>query len=299
MRTSPTWWILGAGALGRLFGARLTTTLSLHLIGRRPDDGPLRYHAPCGEIHDVDVARTTLATLALHTHARPALVVLATKSYATLTAVEELAGHVDPQTPLLSLQNGFSIQPRLAKIWAGPVLCASTTEGAYVEGETGVVHAGTGTTWIGDIDNTWPILARDSVYWLNQAGFSAYHDVAIVQRLWHKLAINAAINPLVARYRIRNGQLRDQPFRRMVDSIINEIGPLLEGEGVVPPPAGWHTLVWEVIGATANNRASMLQDVLAGRPTEREAILGPLLAIAKRQRCTAPTLETLYHDTPS
>ncbi len=299
MRPAPTWWVLGAGALGRLFAIRLTTTLSLHLIGRRPDDSPLRYHAPSGEIHDVDVARTTLATLALHTHARPALVVLATKSHATLSAVEELAAHIDPQTPLLSLQNGFSIQPRLADIWAGPVLCASTTEGAYVESNAGVVHAGTGTTWVGDIDNTWPALARDCVYWLNLAGLSAYHDDAIVQRLWHKLAINAAINPLVARYRIRNGQLRDRPFRRMVDTVIDEIGPLLEGEGVTPPPAGWHTLVWEVIAATANNRASMLQDVLAGRPTEREAILRPLLTAAERQRCAAPTLETLYHDTPS
>lgn len=85
----------------------------------------------------------------------------------------------------------------------------------------------------------------------------------------------------------------------MVDTVIDEIGPLLEGEGVTPPPAGWHTLAWEVIAATANNRASMLQDVLAGRPTEREAILRPLLTAAERQRCAAPTLETLYHDTPS
>lgn len=297
MRTSLTWWILGAGALGRVFAAHLTTSLSLHLLSRRPDDRPLRYYAPTGEIREMDVARTTLATLALHTHAHPALVVLATKSHATLTAVEELADHIDPQTPLLSLQNGFSIQPRLAEIWAGPLLCASTTEGAYIEGNAGVVHAGTGTTWIGDIDNAWPYLARDVVYWLNQSGLNAYHDAAIMQRLWHKLAINAAINPLVARYRIRNGQLRDQPFRRMVDSIINEIGPLLEGEGVIPPQAGWHALVWNVIAGTANNRASMLQDVLAGKPTEREAILGPLLAAAERQRRTAPTLETLYHDT--
>jgi len=299
MDSSPTWWILGAGALGRLFAARLTTTLSLHLIGRHPAGAPLHYHALSSECSSVDVARTTLSALASKAHVRPSLVVLATKSYATLTAVEELAAHVAPQTPLLSLQNGFSIQPRLAELWAGPVLCASTTEAAYVEGDTGVVHAGKGTTWVGDLDNAWPTLARDCVYWLEKAGFSAYHDTAIVQRLWHKLAINAAINPLVARYRIRNGQLRDRPFRRMVDAVIDEIGSLLEEEGVVPPQAGWHTLVWEVIVATANNRASMLQDVLAGRSTERDAILRPLLAAAKRQRRYAPTLETLYHDTPS
>jgi 2-dehydropantoate 2-reductase len=40
-------------------------------------------------------------------------------------------------------------------------------------------------------------------------------------------------------------------------------------------------------------RNSMLQDLAAGRRTEAGAILGPLLAAAKRRRVPAPTLEIL------
>ena len=40
-------------------------------------------------------------------------------------------------------------------------------------------------------------------------------------------------------------------------------------------------------------RNSMLQDLAAGRRTEARAILGPLLAAAKRRKVPAPTLETL------
>ncbi len=72
----------------------------------------------------------------------------------------------------------------------------------------------------------------------------------------------------------------------------------MAAERIEPPAIGWSAHVWGVIEATANNRASMLQDVLAGRPTEREAILGPLLEAATRHGLDVPVLTELYRDTP-
>ena len=51
--------------------------------------------------------------------------------------------------------------------------------------------------------------------------------------------------------------------------------------------------MWRVIDGTAGNRASMLQDLLAGRPTEHEAILGPLLDAADTHGLQAPRLAEL------
>ena len=42
-----------------------------------------------------------------------------------------------------------------------------------------------------------------------------------------------------------------------------------------------------------HQRNSMLQDLAAGRKTEADAILGPLLKAARRGDVPAPTLETL------
>ncbi|MDO0946357.1 ketopantoate reductase family protein [Chromohalobacter israelensis] len=303
MPASSPWWLLGAGAMGRLFAARLSVARPVCLIGRRDAPNVLHYRDPSGVDHALDVPCCTLTSLAVSDPTPPGLVVLATKSHDTQSALDALSAHVDARTPLLLLQNGFRVQPIVTRQWLGPVLCASTTEGAYVEsapdGGTRVVHAGTGVTWIGDLDHTWPDLAHGVVEALTAAGMRAQVDDDIAQRLWHKLAVNAAINPLVARHRIRNGQLRDRPFRRMVDALINEIGPLIEGQGIEPPAAGWSALIWQVIEATADNRASMLQDVLAGRPTEREAILGPLRDAARRQQRSTPSLDALYRDTPS
>ena len=200
-------------------------------------------------------------------------------------------------TPLVLWQNGFGCQPRLSARHDGPVLCATTTEGAWLAGDARVVHAGHGYTFIGDLADRHSRLAGTLAAALSHAGLPTEAVSDIRTRLWQKLAVNAAINPLVARFRIRNGQLRDRPFRPLVEAVIEEVAAIMAAEGIAPPegagPAGWRTLVWQVVAGTATNRASMLQDVLADRPTEREAILDPLLAAAQRHGIETPRLAEL------
>ncbi|MDX5376178.1 MAG: 2-dehydropantoate 2-reductase, partial [Halomonas sp.] len=223
----------------------------------------------------------------------PAFLHLTAKAYAAEAAYAAAMSRLPSAPTLVLWQNGYQIQPDLDRRHPAPVLCASTTEGAWVNGDEGVTHAGRGTTYLGDLANRHAPACRELAGLLGQAGLTAEAVEDIETRLWHKLAVNAAINPLVARFRIRNGQLRDRPFRPMVERIIAEVASILASENVPPPTAGWHSLVWQVIAGTANNRASMLQDVMAGRPTEREAILGPLLAAAQRHGIAAPCLSEL------
>ena len=49
-----------------------------------------------------------------------------------------------------------------------------------------------------------------------------------------------------------------------------------------------------VAAATARNRSSMLQDVLAGRRTEIEHLTGALLRLARRHEVPAPTHRAVY-----
>ncbi|WP_129140362.1 ketopantoate reductase family protein [Modicisalibacter coralii] len=289
------WLILGAGSLGRLLAARLSGRQALALIGRRASVRALNLTTPEGRTTDHAVPRIVMAD-ALY---RPGLVHVTTKSHAVETALEELAGHIAADTPLVLWQNGFQVQPRVTRDWLGPVLCAVTSEGAYVDGEDGIVHAGHGTTHLGNLDGEHAALATSVARTLSAAGLPGRACDDIRRRLWHKLAVNAAINPMVAIHRIRNGGLRDPAHRPRVAAIIAEVATVMAAERIEPPQAGWSAHVWGVIEATAGNRASMLQDVLAGRPTEREAILGPLREAAARHGLETPVLETLWRDTPS
>ncbi|WP_319799264.1 2-dehydropantoate 2-reductase [Halomonas sp. M20] len=286
--------ILGPGALGRLLAAYLDQQNRVALIGRQASSRPINLVTPEGEILSRPVPRIT----ADQAPRQPALVHLATKAYAAQQALAELAEHIDPATPLVLWQNGFQVQEPLTRRWPGPVLCATTTEGAYTQGEDGVVHAGRGHTFVGHLDGGYPELADNVAKMLARASLSAEPCDDTRRRLWHKLAVNAAINPLVARYRIRNGQLRDRPFRPMVTAIIGDLNSVMEAEGITTPENGWEAMIWKVIETTANNRASMLQDVLANRPTERDAILGPLFEAARRHDIATPHLNALWDSTP-
>ncbi|MFG6137463.1 ketopantoate reductase family protein [Halomonas sp. B23F22_10] len=286
--------ILGPGAVGRLLALHLAATMPVTLIGRRELPRRQTLTTPTGETHSHEIDSVTPATLADGLAARADILHLTTKAYAAEAAFEAIAPRLAPDTPLVLWQNGYGVQPRLSERWDGPVLCASTTEGAYLDGDAGVVHAGRGQTVIGDLAGRHAELAETVATRLSTAGLAAGAVDDIRVRLWHKLAVNAAINPLVARFRIRNGQLRDRPFRPMVEAVIEEVSAVMAAEAIPAPASGWSARVWSVVSATANNRASMLQDVLAGRPTEHDAILGPLLAAGRRHGLATPVLTGLH-----
>lgn len=63
----------------------------------------------------------------------------------------------------------------------------------------------------------------------------------------------------------------------------------MAAEGVPAPTGGWFVQAWGLVDGAANNRASMLQDVLAERPTEIEATL--LQAVARRHSVDMPALD--------
>lgn len=286
--------IVGPGALGRLVGLSLAAAGRVTLAGRRPLPAEQTLITPEGDALTLSVPTLTLDRLPPLT---ADVVHLTTKAYTTEAAYAAIATRLAPGTPLVLWQNGFGCQPRLSGCHNGPVLCATTTEGAWLAGDDRVVHAGHGITLLGDLANRHLPLARSLAATLTAAGLATEAVPDIRTRLWQKLAVNAAINPLVACFRIRNGQLRDRPFRPMVEAVIEEVAAIMAAEGIAPPhgagAAGWRALVWQVVAGTATNRASMLQDVLAGRPTEREAILGPLLTAARRHGLEVPRLAEL------
>ena len=295
--TPSTHWIVGPGALGRLLAVRLAQQVSVRLVGRCWLPRRQILVTPAGDVLAETLAVARIDTLPSET---PAVVHLTTKAHAAETAYDVVAARLPADVPLVLWQNGFTCQPRLTERHHGPVICASTTEGAHVQTEDRVTHAGHGHTYLGALDAHHASLSLSVARTLTAAGLPAEAVDDIHVRLWRKLAVNAAINPLVARFAIRNGQLRDPPFRPLVDERILEVSAILDAEGVSPPGGdgqeGWQRLVWQVIEATANNRASMLQDMLAGRLTEHEAILAPLLAAATRHGVLAPHLTQHLHD---
>ncbi|NVF14195.1 ketopantoate reductase family protein [Vreelandella maris] len=296
-----THWILGPGAIGRLLAHSLAPFAEVALIGRRGFPAQQRLMTPEGEARTQRLPSLTAGQLAVDAPEPPALLHITTKAMSAEAALESTANSLPSTTPLVLWQNGFLAQPRITQTWPGPVLCATTTEGAYLTGDDGVVHAGRGHTFVGDLNNRHGELAETLAQTLTQAGLTATAVTDIRQRLWQKLAVNAAINPLVALNGVRNGELRDDAYAGRVVAVVQEVAAIMLAEGIAPPNNGqggasWLALVWQVIENTANNKASMLQDIEAKRPTERGAILGPLIESADRHGLACNTLQALNNE---
>ena len=293
-----THWIIGPGAIGRLLGHSLATFAATTLISRRALPEQQILTTPEGEQREQLLTILTAAQLASEPHEPPSFMHITTKAMAADAVLESLAGIIPPSTPLVLWQNGFLAQPSMTQTWTGPVLCATTTEGAYLTSDDGVVHAGRGHTFVGDLNNQHGELADELARTLIQAGLAATAVDDIRQRLWQKLAVNAAINPLVALHGVRNGELRGAAYFDRVVAVVKEVAAIMFAEGIQPPNNGqgeeaWLALVWQVVKNTANNKASMLQDVEAKRPTERGAILGPLIESAQRHGLSCEVLQAL------
>ncbi|WP_422101813.1 ketopantoate reductase family protein [Vreelandella sp.] len=293
-----THWILGPGAIGRLLAHSLAPLVDVSVIGRRALPSRQLLTTPEGEARAQHLTSLAAEQLVADTPAPPAFVHITTKAMAAEAALSSIASVLPSSTPLVLWQNGFYAQPRITQTWPGPVLCATTTQGAYLTGDDGVVHAGRGPTFVGDLDNQHTGLAESLAAQLSEAGLTASAVGDIRSRLWQKLAVNAAINPLVALHGVRNGELRGDAYSGRVVAVVHEVAAILTKEGVLPPNGGegdaaWLALVWQVVENTANNKASMLQDVEAKRLTERGAILGPLIECAERYGLGCEVLKEL------
>ncbi len=285
------WHVLGAGSLGMLWAARLARAgLPVQLIVR--DEQRLAAYRQAGGITLIEQGQSRhypLAAQCLADQAPIGRLLLACKAYDAEAAIAAVLPRLSQGAELILLQNGLGSQQAVAALApAARCLLASSTEGAYRDGDWRVVFAGAGHTWLGD-----PLEAAPPA-WLGELTSAAIpHDwsPSILDRLWRKLALNCAINPLTVLYDCRNGELAAYPEE--IAGLCAELGQLLATAGRTAAAEGLHQEVLGLIQRTAANYSSMHQDVAQGRRTEIAYLLGFACATAERLALGLPQLEAL------
>ncbi len=201
---------------------------------------------------------------------------LTTKAQQSEAALQSLQDRLTPDATVVVLQNGLGVQDWLATRYPGiHIIAATTTEGANRPTPRHIRHAGHGTTWLGP----WraeDATAADAVFaqW-SALAMPIEFDPDIAQRLWEKLVMNCAINPLTALLDCRNGELEQQEeTRRIMQAVVNEVATLMGAAGRPADAGKLYEKVLAVAQRTGANLSSMLQDRRAGRDTEIEFING-------------------------
>lgn len=266
--------IVGAGALGLNFAARLAAVGPVAVVARSA--------ARAAELRaGVTVGGQLFRPDAFGPDDLPEAewAILLVKTYDTASAARTALA-MQPRG-VLSLQNGL-VEAELRGVCGGlPAGQGITTEGAFREGAR-VAPSGAGETLL-------PPGFEAVAGLLAAAGLSARVEPEIAAARLAKLLMNLAINPLAAIFRVNNGALLEPSLRRLLDALVAEAWPVLRAEGLLLDEAAAHARVAAVATATGANRASMLQDVLAGRRTEIDAITGAFLVMADAQGAPVPT----------
>ena len=123
---------------------------------------------------------------------------------------------------------------------------------------------------------------------LDHAGIDAKLSNEMSNRLYHKLLINAVINPLTAIYGVTNGDLPQDPMRKKLMAALHaESEAILKAVGWRHDEDSWERLL-TICKQTASNESSMLRDVKAGRMTEVDWINGGIAELAKRFNMQSP-----------
>jgi 2-dehydropantoate 2-reductase len=237
----------------------------------------------------------------LNSHVPARWILLMTKQGAIGEVLERIkpAGNMGRDMGVVCLQNGIGHIERIRQACPGAVVYpAVTTEGAKRQGVASVVHAGSGVTEIGWLDELEEAQAgnfKECV--LNRllaAGFDACLSEEIENGMYRKLLMNAVINPLTAIWRVRNGELLSDPGRIHIMRKLYEEGIRVYDANAIPWDSAWWDQIMNVCQTTAENHSSMLADVLAQSTTEVASINGQLVQMAERAGISAPTHAVLW-----
>ncbi|OSP90878.1 2-dehydropantoate 2-reductase [Burkholderia pseudomallei] len=290
--------ILGAGAMGSLFGGLLAeadqhvTLLDindahLHAITTHG----LRLETDTGDRHvrNLQALRPGDATDV------PDLLIVFTKAMHTRAALASVRHLIGESTHVLTLQNGLGNVEALASVVPQErIFVGVTTWPADLAGPGHVRSHGAGAIRLMTADGAQRPLLTPVVDTLSAAGLNCQADANVWGAVWEKVAFNAALNPLCT---VLNqpvdalGAVEDGPTLAL--SIVDEVLTVARASGITVNAAKVSDNVRHAIVAHRGHKPSMLQDVLAGRPTEIESINGAVVATARRHGVPVPHTETL------
>ena len=299
--------IYGAGALGQAIGCMLAADghrVDLLLRPRFVDalkTSGLEVTGIFGEYRVAANQLGRLASLKGQNGGEYDAVLLTTKTYDTDRAITEIAGMRDCYCPVASLQNGCGNLEKLGER-LGPerALAGRVITGFEIErpGSVRITVSADAAHIGGCVRGAIPGAAKRLAEALAHAGLPSIAVDDVYQSLFAKLLYNCALNPLGAVLGVHYGALADSVETRMImDQVIEETFAVIAAMGGTTPwpnAAAYQKVFYgQLVPATYNHRASMLQDLENNKPTEVEAMVGYVAAQGRKYGVGTPCCDLL------
>jgi 2-dehydropantoate 2-reductase len=279
--------VLGAGAIGSLYGAKLAGTNDVTLVGR-PDH--VRAIQQTGlRIEGIEAQTVRVGAITRVGKLEPnTLILLTTKVPATATALEPVAPFVRDDTTVVALQNGLNSEAVVRKALRGHgvVLRGISQFGAIFERAGVIRYMASGYTLLENHARSQRIASV-----LNAAGLDCRIPADMTTEVWRKLVFNCVVNPITTIIGGEVGEIVDPRLTRLKELVIDECLTVAAAEGVSLDTA----LMAEINAAYAgsHNIVSMRQDLLHGRVTEIDYLNGAVVTLGQTQGLECPINDAL------
>lgn len=281
--------VVGPGALGSLFGGLLAADGNdVWLLHHREDaaaaidEQGVVVEDTDGREHRYDVR----ATVDAETVGPVDLVLVLVKAGQTVPAIEEHAACIGPETRVLSLQNGVTNHHRLREhVGVDRALDGVTYQSAAAEGPGRISRSGSGPTYLGGADRAFAERVAET---FESAGIEAEVVDDPFVPIWRKQLSGGAIKPVAALTRLPNRDIvADDGLVALMEGLMRETAAVAATRGVDLEVESTLERLCEGMAGT-DHRSSMLQDVLAGRPTEIDDVNGATVEIGVEEGVDVP-----------
>ena len=280
--------VVGPGAVGTFFAAHLAAA-GRHVVAcaRRPFD---RYVVDSDTAAVDTVARcvTVPGDLAAVGLTSPAdLVIVTVKAFQTAGAAPWLARLCGPDTVVVGAQNGVEEVERLTPFVDGArVLPAVVYCGSELLAPGHIRHDQHGVLIVPDDD-----AGRAVAPLFDGTGANWRPDPSFPTETWRKLGINVMANGVTALTRRTMEAIADSPLESIARDLVRECWTVGRAEGARLGPEDADAFDFSLLPAQGT---SMYYDVMAGRPTEFDALHGAVLRIGARHGVATPVTEVVH-----
>ena len=291
--------IIGAGALGSVIGGSLAEADNdVLLVNRnRAHVDAINRDGLTIRTDGKDRAVAIRAAIPAEVGEPADLVIVLVKSFHTAEAVREAIGLVDPNTTVLSLQNGLGHEDILiGLVGRDRVIAGKTYIGGVMFGPGHVIAGVDGKeTIIGELDGRISPRIERIAATFEAAGMKLVVSRNIMGAMWDKLLVNIATGALSGITRLAYGGLYAVPELEVAAmAAVAEAIAVAKASGIaletVHPRDAW---VKAGSGLPPEFKASMLQSLEKGSVTEVDFINGAVVRAGAKAGVPTPVNATL------
>ncbi|MHC4476736.1 MAG: ketopantoate reductase family protein [Planctomycetota bacterium] len=232
-------------------------------------------------------------------------ILVCTKSFDSFAAAKDISGHsrlLGEETRIVLFQNGwgnaevFSAFFERERIYNARVITGFRRANANEVRVT--VHAD--AIHIGSLFSDNLSYVEGLCRAITKGDIPCEATDSIEKDLWAKMLYNCALNPLGAILNVPYGVLAEYEFARTImNNIVEEVFAVMAATGFEthwPRPSDFLNVFYgKLVPDTAEHRSSTLQDILAKKRTEIDALNGAVIKLAREYETQTPHNVVVYN----